>query len=222
MSCQVQILAARHAQALFVPVQAVVRTGSQPTVYVKSGQAFEPRAVKIGLDNKRMVHVLEGLAAGDLVLLTPPLSAGAVQHESPAMPDAAADSAATSPPAADAGRPAAAAPDARAASPEPGRAPRADTPGDTPGGTPGVTSADAQRPQGERPSGRRRMSDMTPEEREAARKRFESMTPEEREAARQQWSQGREGREGGERSGGGRNRGDANAPSAPAAQESQP
>lgn len=207
MSCQVQILAAYHPQASFVPVQAVVRTGAQPTVYVKSGQSFEPRAIKIGLDNKRMVHVLDGLAEGDQVLLTPPLAAGAVQHESPQIPDSLVGSAATSQPAADAAETAGGAPGARAASPEPDHASQAEIP------------ADVQRPQAERTSGRRRMSDMTPEEREAARKRFESMSPEEREALRQQWSGSREG---GERSGGGRGRGRENGPSAPAAQENQP
>jgi len=81
MSCEAEIIAQRYAEALFVPVQAVIRQGKQPTVYVRAGGAFAARPVEIGLDNNRMVHVLSGLKAGDQVLMTPPLAAAAVEAE---------------------------------------------------------------------------------------------------------------------------------------------
>ncbi len=44
-----------------------------PTVYVRSGSGFVPRKVETGMDNNRLIHVKQGLAPGDVVLLTPPL-----------------------------------------------------------------------------------------------------------------------------------------------------
>lgn len=76
MSCTVEITAARYDRATFVPIQAVVRRGSQPVVFVREGGSFVPRPVSIGLDNNRVVHVTEGLEAGDVVSLAPPLDAG--------------------------------------------------------------------------------------------------------------------------------------------------
>lgn len=84
MSCQVEIVIERYADVLFVPVQAVLRIGKTPTVYVRNGSAFEPRAVATGLDNNRMIHVTKGLKPGDVVLLTPPLRAAGVDYQAPA------------------------------------------------------------------------------------------------------------------------------------------
>ena len=75
MSCQAQIIIETHDNVLSVPVQAVLQVQGIPTVYVRSGSGFVPRPVEIGLDNNRMIHVKNGLAAGDIVLLTPPLAA---------------------------------------------------------------------------------------------------------------------------------------------------
>ena len=74
MSCEVEIVAERHPDALYVPVQSIVRVGSNPTAFVVNDQGVaEARIVEVGADNNRMVHVLKGLAEGDRVLLTPPL-----------------------------------------------------------------------------------------------------------------------------------------------------
>ncbi|WP_305045595.1 efflux RND transporter periplasmic adaptor subunit [Geoalkalibacter sp.] len=73
MSCRAEILVAQYADALYVPVQAVTRVDGHPTVFVRQGGQFGPRQVEVGLDNNRMVHVLQGLEVGELVLLTPPL-----------------------------------------------------------------------------------------------------------------------------------------------------
>jgi len=77
MSCRAEILVAQLDDAVYVPVQAVVRVGGQPTVYVRAARHFVPRPVEIGLDNSTMVHVVSGLTAGEVVSLTPPLGAGA-------------------------------------------------------------------------------------------------------------------------------------------------
>jgi len=88
MSCQVEIVVESFAEALYVPVQAVIQVSGTPTVYVKSGQKFLPRPVKIGLDNNRMVHIIEGITPGEIVLLTPPLAAGELKSKTaiPEMP----------------------------------------------------------------------------------------------------------------------------------------
>lgn len=94
MSCRAEIMVEQYENVIAVPVQAVLRVDGQPTVYVRTRRGFEPRAVRIGLDNNRMVHVLEGLDTGDVVSLAPPLEEGAVRtlHEQapevPALPEA--------------------------------------------------------------------------------------------------------------------------------------
>ena len=82
MNCQAEIIVEQHAQATYVPVQAVMRIGNQPTVYVRRGRAFEPCSIEIGLDNNSMVNVLSGLEPGQEVMLAPPLEA-ASQAEAP-------------------------------------------------------------------------------------------------------------------------------------------
>ena len=74
MSCEVEIVAERHPDALYVPVQSIVRVGSNTTAFVVNDQGVaEARIVEVGADNNRMVHILKGLAEGDRVLLAPPL-----------------------------------------------------------------------------------------------------------------------------------------------------
>jgi len=73
MSCKAEIIVEQYEDALFVPVQSVLRVNSEPTVYVVNGSSTEPRKVQTGLDNNRMIRILEGLKEGDKVLLTPPL-----------------------------------------------------------------------------------------------------------------------------------------------------
>jgi len=81
MSCQVEVLVAEYEDALFVPMQSVVRVRDVPTVYVATALGTQPRAVELGLDNNRMVRVLKGLQPGESVLLAPPLEAASVSRE---------------------------------------------------------------------------------------------------------------------------------------------
>lgn len=74
MSCTVELLVEQHADVLFMPLQSLVRINGQPTVYIAGPRGVEPRTVSIGLDNGRMVHVIDGVDAGERVLLAPPLS----------------------------------------------------------------------------------------------------------------------------------------------------
>ena len=92
MTCRAEVLVDHYPNALFVPIQAVIRVGNQPTVYVRSRSGeFEPRPVEMGLDNNRMVHVLEGLAEGEVVLLAPPLREADRQDREQAPDEAASE-----------------------------------------------------------------------------------------------------------------------------------
>lgn len=75
MSCRAEISVEHYADALYVPIQSVVRVNGQPTVYTIAGGQVTPRPVAIGLDNSRFVLIEDGLEAGQRVLLTPPLTA---------------------------------------------------------------------------------------------------------------------------------------------------
>ena len=80
MTCQIEIIVEQHDNAVYIPLQSVVRVGGQHVVYVAensgsaSNGASQMRPVEIGLDNNRMIHILDGLSEGDQVLLAPPLA----------------------------------------------------------------------------------------------------------------------------------------------------
>lgn len=88
MSCRTEIIVAQHEEAVYVPVQAVLNVGGNPTAYILKDQKPAPRRVTIGLDNNRMVHVKKGLEEGELVLLAPPLDAASVEASSDSDPNA--------------------------------------------------------------------------------------------------------------------------------------
>jgi HlyD family secretion protein len=80
MSCKAEIIIATYEDVVFVPVQAVIRIGDQPTVYVVRGKKLIRHPVEIGLDNNRMVRIISGLEPGEKVSLTPPLAPAEVKH----------------------------------------------------------------------------------------------------------------------------------------------
>ncbi|OQA03583.1 MAG: Macrolide export protein MacA [Planctomycetes bacterium ADurb.Bin401] len=82
MSCQAEIVVQQLKEALYVPLQAVIRVGQEPTVFVRNGKTYQPRTVKTGLDNNKVIHIVEGLEDGDIVLLNPPLKSAAVYTKS--------------------------------------------------------------------------------------------------------------------------------------------
>lgn len=60
-----------RARMLSVPHAAVTRIDGVPTVFVKVGpQAVEPRPIKLGAEDERLVAVVDGLTAGDAVVTT--------------------------------------------------------------------------------------------------------------------------------------------------------
>ncbi len=73
MSCSARIVVEAYEDALFVPLQAVVRTGDRHAVYLEEEGRLVERFVTIGLDNNSMVRILSGLSRGEEVVLTPPL-----------------------------------------------------------------------------------------------------------------------------------------------------
>lgn len=91
MSCQVEILVDDIVDTLHVPLQSVVRERGQPVVYVLDGRKPRPQPVRLGMDNNRMVQIIDGLTEGQTILLTPPLGrdTGPAIPEKPATPIAA-------------------------------------------------------------------------------------------------------------------------------------
>ena len=157
MSCRAEIMIQKLPDAIYVPVQAVVRVAGQPTVFVRTNDAFQPRVVQTGWDNSSMIHIASGLSVGEIVNLTPPLDAGTARFAAAAPASRPADSQTQAPASAASSCPA----DERGARP--------------PGG---------EISEEERAARRERFQSMTPEERAAERrKRMESMTPEQREEA---------------------------------------
>ncbi len=82
MTCSVEVIIEQHDDVLYIPLQALVRVDGQTTVYVAGPRGVAPRPVRIGLDNGRRVHILEGLDEGERVLLAPPLSTS-VRRDTP-------------------------------------------------------------------------------------------------------------------------------------------
>ena len=170
MSCQAEIIVERYEDAVYVPVQTVLRVKGKPTVYVLEGDSVEPREVEIGLDNNRMIRIIRGLEKGEVVLLTPPLDAGTL--------DATTDEAGlpkplpsdTIPPPGASGR----APEGRKAPPEVDK-------------SRGAAGLPAQ----QLDETRRKLENMSPEERkkemERIGKRVQNLSPEERKSMRKRF-----------------------------------
>jgi HlyD family secretion protein len=81
MSCMAEIIIEKYQDALYIPVQAVLKVGGKPTVYVINDEKIKPVTVETGLDNNRMIIIKSGLSEGQKVLLAPPLSSAEVEEE---------------------------------------------------------------------------------------------------------------------------------------------
>jgi HlyD family secretion protein len=86
MSCRVEIVVQELADAVYVPLQAVVRVGQASTVQVVRDGKTTPREVTTGQDNNRVVHILAGLNPGEVVWLTPPLAEGETAQQTAVEP----------------------------------------------------------------------------------------------------------------------------------------
>lgn len=155
MSCQAEIIIERYDDAVYVPVQAVLRVGGETTVYVSNGKMLEPRKVEIGLDNNRMIRIISGLKEGEIVSLTPPLKSAGVE------PYAGIELAERTP------------------------VEETTFEGESMEQAATQKSWDQANPAEQTDRRRERFRNMSPEEREAMRQRLESMSPEEREKMRE-------------------------------------
>jgi len=157
MSCKAEIIIEQHQEATYVPVQAVLRVGGEPTVYVVNGGALKPRKVEIGFDNDRMVRIISGLEPGEVVSLTPPLEAAAIAPTTEEIIDGIGP--------------------IQKQVPTPPAPITKETP--TP---PDLTTERPER--GGRPPGPGNPGNLTPEQQERARRFFQDLSPEEREKLR--------------------------------------
>ena len=157
MTCKAQVIIDQLKDVISVPVQSVVKIGSQPTVYVKRMGGVHPVSVELGLDNKDRIHIVSGLKPGDQVLTNPPLHdagpKGVPTDE--AVPEGDGQAGETASADAPADKPAETA--AQTPTPQP----------DAAAGQPGQPTPEQMQRM------RERMQNMTPEEREAMRKRMQ-------------------------------------------------
>ena len=78
LGCKAEIIIEQYDEATYVPIQAVIRVGGKPTVYVAKRSRFVPREVEVGLDNNIMIVIKSGLEPGEIISLAPPLDQAAV------------------------------------------------------------------------------------------------------------------------------------------------
>lgn len=65
----VNIFASQQPEAVVIPAEAVIRSGTRDQVFIVRGPGkFEPSPVKLGLESEGQVIVLEGVQAGDEVV----------------------------------------------------------------------------------------------------------------------------------------------------------
>jgi RND family efflux transporter MFP subunit len=65
----IEIDGEEHVGTVLVPADAILRTGSQPTVLVAAGNRAERRVVTTGLADANSVEIVSGVAAGELVII---------------------------------------------------------------------------------------------------------------------------------------------------------
>lgn len=71
MTAQVEILVTQLDNVLSVPVQAILEFKNKDYVYVRQGDEFARREIKLGVSNDKLVEVKEGINEGDEVALNP-------------------------------------------------------------------------------------------------------------------------------------------------------
>jgi HlyD family secretion protein len=200
MSCNAEIIVAQYTDVVYVPVTAVLRVKGKHVVYVVEDGSYTERQVEAGLDDNMMIRIISGLDEGEVVLMTPPLTAASIEPGSRTAGVPSLDALDGSETMRDrvnqkleeangTGRG------------EPGQGPRG----------PGGLQAPEANEMGQM---RRRLESMSPEEQqkemERMKQRFENMSPEEREKMRQRFQGG-----GGSRQGRGQGQGAGQRPRGP-------
>jgi len=69
MFANVQIITDLHRTAISIPQSAVLNDGGKTVVFVSDGTGFKERSVTAGLQDNDRVEIIEGLAAGDKVVV---------------------------------------------------------------------------------------------------------------------------------------------------------
>jgi HlyD family secretion protein len=203
MSCKAEIIIAQYEDAVYIPVQAVLRIAGQPTVYVVNNDgSYTERKVEIGLDDNNMIRIVSGLEEGEVVLMTPPLRAATIESgakisgvEIPSGAGELQDRVSQKLEEVNGNT-------ARPQQQSQGQGQSAEAGGDR-SGSPGGFEMPSQEQMDQM---RNRLENMTDEERQKAREemrqRFENMSEEERQAMRQRFQRG-----GGQRQGRGQRQG---------------
>lgn len=71
MFADVVIASDRQERAVVIPTEAIVRSGASPQVYIQRAPGkFEPRSVSLGIEANGEVAILEGLEAGEEVVIS--------------------------------------------------------------------------------------------------------------------------------------------------------
>ena len=73
MSCDVELVKETYSKVMYCPIQCVVRIEGEAYVYVQEGSQWALRKVEVGLDNNRMIHILNGVKPGEIVMTAPPV-----------------------------------------------------------------------------------------------------------------------------------------------------
>jgi len=73
MSCKVQILVEQLEDVIVVPIQVVSNRAGGKVCYVMTSGGHQEHVVQTGLFNDTFVEIIEGLEAGEEVMLNPPL-----------------------------------------------------------------------------------------------------------------------------------------------------
>ena len=182
MSCTVEIIVEQYEDAVYVPMQTVLRVGGEPAVYIVKDGTVEVRKVEIGLDDRNVIRITSGLDEGETVWMTPPLKSAALEPGSQMADIGSADSV-----------------DAFQQRVSERLEEANGTEVSRPSVMPSESAAEPQRQgregrmgqrgegSGQRRPGRERRERLTDEQREEMRKRFENMTPEERRKMREQF-----------------------------------
>ena len=66
---EAEIIVEKLPNTLYLPQQAIFERDGQPVVFVRAGERFEARRVKLGGRTESQVAVLEGVREGDTVSL---------------------------------------------------------------------------------------------------------------------------------------------------------
>jgi Cu(I)/Ag(I) efflux system membrane fusion protein len=69
MFANVEIITDLHSTAISIPQSAVLKDDEKQVVFVADGSGYKKRVVTVGIASDDRVEIIEGLAAGDKVVV---------------------------------------------------------------------------------------------------------------------------------------------------------